>query len=96
MGHLEIVQLLLDHGAGANAQNERCKTGLHLVAQNGHLQIVEVSLERWADPQARTDKGETPFQVVASKSQKNRAQIKRLLLERTGESTEDVDVEMRD
>ena len=56
---------------------------------------MEVSLERCADPHARTDKGETPFQV-ASKSQKNRAQIKRLLLERIGESMEDVDVEMQD
>jgi ankyrin repeat protein len=37
IGHLEIVQLLLNYGANANTWNKQCKMGLHLVAQNGHL-----------------------------------------------------------
>ena len=83
-GHLEVIQLLLDHGADVNAQKEDRWTALHLGVLFGHVQVVEVLLKRGADPHARTKKGETPFQL-ASSSSRNHTQIMRLLSERTGE-----------
>ena len=81
---MEVIQLLLDHGADVNAQKEDRWTALHLGVLFGHVQVVEVLLKRGADPHARTKKGETPFQL-ASSSSRNHTQIMRLLSERTGE-----------
>ena len=83
-GHLEVIQLLLDHGADVNAREGHCWTALHLAASNGHVQVVEVLLTRGADPHAWTDDGRTPFQL-APPSGSNSTQTRRLLSERTGE-----------
>ncbi len=65
-GHLEAIQLLLDHGADVNAQKKGRLTALHLAAFNEHVQVVEVLLKRGADPHGLTDYGRTPFQLAPS------------------------------
>ena len=49
-GDTEIVRLLLDHGAGANARNARGHTVLYCAGGHGHLESLELLLERGADP----------------------------------------------
>jgi ankyrin repeat protein len=52
-GHLEIVKLLLEHGADVNAKTAY-ETALHLAAEKGHLEIVKFLLEHGADVNAKT------------------------------------------
>jgi len=69
-GHLEIVQLLLDHSANVNIQSKEEPlehwTALHIAIGRGHPQVVKVLLECGADPHFRTKEGETPFQLAKS------------------------------
>jgi ankyrin repeat protein len=52
-GHLEIVKLLLDHGADPNLREEGIAPkghALYAAAANGHLEIARLLLEMAADP----------------------------------------------
>lgn len=58
-GHAAIVELLLEHGADANAVQEGGFTPLHSAAQNGDRKSVEALLGAGADPKRATDDGKT-------------------------------------
>ena len=47
--YLKVGQVLLDHGANANAQGNYSQTALHLASQDGHLGFACVLPERGAD-----------------------------------------------
>ena len=47
--YLKVGQVLLDHGANANAQDNYSQTALHLASQDGHLGFACVLPERGAD-----------------------------------------------
>jgi ankyrin repeat protein len=50
LGHVEIVQLLLDHGADVNEPGAYDRAApLYAAASHGHLDIVKLLLERGAD-----------------------------------------------
>lgn len=59
-GHAAIVELLLDHGADANAVQEGGFTPLHSAAQNSDHKSIEALLAAGADPNRATDDGKTP------------------------------------
>ena len=69
-GHLEIVQLLLDHSTDNKVQSKdedsEHWTALHLAIYHEHPQVVKVLLEHGADPHAQTKVGETPLQLAKS------------------------------
>jgi ankyrin repeat protein len=44
MGHVEVVQALIQKGANINAKNKNDRTPLHLAAFKGHVDIVNVLL----------------------------------------------------
>jgi cytohesin len=73
---LEATQLLLEHGADANAQKEDRWAALHLAAGNGHLQVVELLVKYGGDPRAQNGEGETPLQVAL---RENHPEVGRLL-----------------
>ena len=66
-GHLEVSQVLLDHGENVNSRNQNYWTPMRLLAGNGHLEMVKLLLERGADvPHAMNGEGEAaikPYQV---------------------------------
>jgi ankyrin repeat protein len=63
----EIVRILLDNGAPADARQEGGWTPLHEAAQSGEQEIVKALIEHGADPQARSDDGKTPAQMAQAK-----------------------------
>ncbi len=45
MGHLDCIELLLDHGSPLDRKNEDEQTALHLAAAHGRTDVVEKLLE---------------------------------------------------
>ncbi len=60
----EIVRILVENGAPANARQEGGWTALHEAAQIGDKEMVKVLLEYGCDPQTRSDDGRTPAQMA--------------------------------
>lgn len=46
---VEIVDLLIAHGAEANRRNGEGQTALHWSSQNGHIEVAKVLLAHGAD-----------------------------------------------
>ena len=61
-GSVDLVLLLLDHGADVKAQSKKNKyTSLHVASRNGAAGVVRVLLERGADVNARNIENNTPL-----------------------------------
>ncbi len=65
--NLEVVRLLLMHGADANARQQGGWTALHEAALHGHVAIARLLLARGASPQAASDNGTTALQMATDK-----------------------------
>lgn len=62
--HVELVQLLLHHGADPNATQHGGYTPLHETAQNGFFTVTRLLLESGADASIRTSDGKTARQLA--------------------------------
>ncbi len=58
---IEIMQLLLKHGADPNAFDRKWDMPLHLAARRGHIEVVRLLLKYGADPNFENFKGFTPL-----------------------------------
>ncbi|HZQ68337.1 MAG TPA: ankyrin repeat domain-containing protein [Terriglobales bacterium] len=58
------VQALLEHGAGANARQEKGWTPLHAAAQNKDEATADILLRHGADPNLANDDGVTPLDLA--------------------------------
>lgn len=82
----EGVQLLLDHGAAANARSGSGWTPLMLAALHGYAEIIEMLLRHGADPNVFTDEEADAQEGCATRSAltlavvNGRVEIVRLLL----------------
>jgi ankyrin repeat protein len=67
-GHSEIALLLLRHSADANAQDNRCKTPLHIASLQGDIDaiVIQSLIDCGADPNAKDDDNETPLYLSSS------------------------------
>jgi len=63
-GDLEIVRLLLDHGADVHARQADDFTALHAAGQNGHVEMIRLLLEHGADADAQTRGGQTALSLA--------------------------------
>jgi len=64
-GHVEVAQLLVEHGADTTAQDQDGWTPLHFVSQNGHVEIVWFLVECGADLTAWNKAGFTPLDLAS-------------------------------
>jgi len=65
MGYDDVVEILLNHGAGIDSQeNPYAYTALHLAAVYGARDVVLLLLERGADEEKVDSRGRTPRQVA--------------------------------
>lgn len=69
MGHANICNILLDHGANINAQNNRGVTSLHVAINKKEINVVKTLISRGCDIYITTRLKRTPFHVAAQFSQ---------------------------
>jgi uncharacterized protein len=71
---VEIVKMLLEAGADANARQERGFAPLHDAAANGNATLVELLLKHGARADAKADDGKTPADMAAERGHKEMAE----------------------
>jgi ankyrin repeat protein len=68
-GHLDCVQLLLEHGADIEAVTKDGWPPLHMAARWDRVELVKFLLEEGADPNARTKDGRSAPMIAKPKCQ---------------------------
>lgn len=71
VGSVEIVSLLLDHGASAASLDDNRDTPLHLAALFGRTKVVALLVARGADVNALAAGDRTPLHLAASRGSKD-------------------------
>ena len=64
LGHLKIVENLLDHGADRDIHDAWGRTPLHSAAVAGHLEIVQCLMSYGVDINAKNNEGQTPIDIA--------------------------------
>lgn len=67
---VEIVKVLLERGADANAKQERRFEPLHDAAANGNLALVQLLVKHGARVDAKADDGKTPGDMAVERGHK--------------------------
>ncbi|XP_077838164.1 ankyrin repeat domain-containing protein 27 isoform X17 [Macaca mulatta] len=65
-GRVDLIPLLLKHGANAGARNADQAVPLHLACQQGHFQVVKCLLDSNAKPNKKDLSGNTPLIYACS------------------------------
>jgi ankyrin repeat protein len=65
-GNLDIVKILVRHGAVIDIRDRSDHTPLHNAAWNGHVEIMEFLIDEGADIHATTYSGRTPLSCARS------------------------------
>ena len=74
----DIAQLLLDHGANPDEQNEYGWTSLHVTSERGRVKVVQLLLDRGANVNTQSMDLRTPLHRAAYYG---RLQVAKVLLE---------------
>ena len=77
---IEVIHVLLEHGANAAAEDDQGRTPLNRAAAWGSVDVARVLLEHGANIAAEDNKGRTPLHV-ASDSYSSKVEVVRVLLE---------------
>jgi Ankyrin repeats (3 copies) len=64
-GHTEVIRILLQCGADAEARDNNNWTPLHCALRQGRLDVVQLLLNRGADATARDNYNNTPLHLVS-------------------------------
>ncbi len=65
-GHVEVVRILVEHGADAKAQDGMGRTALHVASAEGHVEVVRMLVEHGVGATAQDGKGLTPLHVAST------------------------------
>jgi ankyrin repeat domain-containing protein 17 len=65
-GHIEIIELLIRHGADVNAQSSTGNTPLMYACAGGHVEAVKALLNHGANVEDHNENGHTPLMEAAS------------------------------
>ena len=76
--HVDVAQLLLDHGADTKAEDGEKRNPLHLASINGLVEIARFILERGIDTEARDTEGWNPLEWASARGH---VDVVRLLLD---------------
>ncbi len=60
-GSVEMVEMLVKHGADVNAKDKWAWTPLHRAAVNGNVEVVKILISHGADTKAKNDSAKTPL-----------------------------------
>jgi ankyrin repeat protein len=60
-GNVDLVNMLLTHGADVNARDPRLQTALHIAALGRDLECLRILIDHGANINAQTRSGETPL-----------------------------------
>ena len=71
-GRIDVVHVLLNHGADINATGRKERTALHLAATGGYADIVELLIKSFADLTVKNGEGMLPEDVAKTKEIANR------------------------
>ncbi|KAM4629282.1 cyclin-dependent kinase 4 inhibitor C [Polymixia lowei] len=63
-GFLDLVRVLVEHGADANLLDDRGNLPLHLAAEEGRLEVVRFLIGRTVNPGRRNTQGRSPYDVA--------------------------------
>jgi ankyrin repeat protein len=77
---LNLVLLLLKHGAAANSRDEYNNTPLHLAIRRNRFKLAEILLETGADADAENINGQTPSHRLSESDIMNEGDILNLVL----------------
>lgn len=75
-GHVEVVELLLEHHVEKDARSRNGRTPLYMAARFGHLSTVEMLLRAGADPNCRDKYGKS---IASAASENGHGDIVKLL-----------------
>ena len=67
-GFLEVVKILVEHGAKVDAVDKIQRTPLHRAARFGREKVIELVLKNGADKTLKDMKGQTPLDLVKDES----------------------------
>ena len=67
VGHIGLVNALIEAGAEVNAQNDRDQTPLHIAAENS-IDVVNALIAAGAEVNAQNDRDQTPLHIAAENS----------------------------
>jgi ankyrin repeat protein len=64
-GHIEIIEILLNHGAKIESTNNRDITPLYFSCQEGHLPVVNLLINKGANIGANCNDGWRPLHIAS-------------------------------
>ena len=76
--NVQVLELLLQHGAEINMKTKKFWTPLHLASENGFIEIARILLRNGADINAKTNFGSTPLAYAA---EYNHLEIAKILIQ---------------
>lgn len=64
LGHIDIVKLLIEHGADVNASSRTNQNALVEATLNGHYEVIKYLIEHGADVKAKDNRNRSLLKIA--------------------------------